>query len=89
MTSQVWHSTKMCYICTGKVYFNYSVAIERRTAKSLWYDNYPSVGTVPLRDNVSLARNIRDIMMKIADKGCFSVYYGKDDAHISIAVSVL
>ena len=43
--SQMQCSTKTCGICTGKVCFNYSVAVERRTAKLLKYDNRLSVGT--------------------------------------------
>ena len=34
-----------------------------------------------------LSRDEIRIMMKIADKGCFNLYYDKNDACISIAVS--
>ena len=49
VTSQVQCSTKMCGKNVWRLYregcvFNYSVAVERVTAKPLWHDNHLSVG---------------------------------------------
>ena len=50
VTSQVRRSTKMCgknvwYLYRERRVFNFSVVVERVTAKPLWYDNRLSVGT--------------------------------------------
>lgn len=48
VTSQVWHSTKMCgknmwHLYRERRIFNYFVAIKRITAKPPWHNNCPSV----------------------------------------------
>ena len=50
VTSQVRRSTKMCgknvwYLCRERRVFNFSVVVERVTAKPLWHDDRLSVDT--------------------------------------------